>query len=175
MNCDIAAWTNGIAVTPWTTAGSTVAKIWNCTIGPCEGYAANTNGIVLNAGTVVCGGIQIQNNALQGNTTAITNNATAPTATTAGNFRISGNAGYNPHGAVTTPTIASATTFTNTTMLPVTVYLKSGTTAPTVLVINGVTSTVLPLISQIVSVPLEPGGTISFTCTVAPTWQWVGN
>jgi hypothetical protein len=86
-----------------------------------------------------------------------------------------GNAGYNPHGAVTTPTIARATLFTNTTMLPVTVYLKSGTTAPTVLIINGVTSTVLPLISQIVSVPLESGGSIQFTCTVAPTWQWVGN
>jgi len=67
---------------------------------------------------------------------------------------------------VTTPTIASATLFTNTTMLPVTVYLKSGTTAPTELTINGVAA-LLPLISQIVSIPLEPGGTVQFTYTVA--------
>jgi hypothetical protein len=108
-------------------------------------------------GTVAYGCILIQNNALNGNTTALTNSATAPTATTAGNFRISGNAGLNPKGSVTTPTIASATLFTNTTMYAVTAYLKAGTTAPTVLTINGITA-VFPLASQITPIALEPGG-----------------
>jgi hypothetical protein len=92
-------------------------------------------------------------NALQGNTTAITNHATAPTAANAGNFRIAGNAGYNPHGAVTKPTIALESVFTNTTMLPVVVYLKSGTNAS-----NGAGWSHLDsvaLISQIVSVRLD--------------------
>jgi hypothetical protein len=43
------------------------------------------------------------------------------------------------------------------------------------MIVSGATSTVLPLASQLTTVPLEPGGTIHFTYTVTPTWQWIGN
>lgn len=140
-------------------------------IGPAGGIGANGTGIITATGTY--GSMKIQSNDLTGNTTALTLNTV--TVATWSNFWVSDNAGWNPHGAIATPTFPTTTTVvTNTTGHRVGVLFKSGATAPTVTTMNGV-STVLPLINQIVTYPLDPGGTIAFTFTVAGTWTWVGN
>jgi hypothetical protein len=97
-----------------------------------------------------------------------------PDSGPAGNFRTLTKTGYRLYDAVTAPMIASATPFTSTMMLPITVYLKSGSTAPTLLMINGVTPTVLPLTSQIASILPGACRTVQTTYTVAPTGRWVG-
>jgi hypothetical protein len=140
-------------------------------ISPQAGFGVNGTGILIASMTL--NELLVSGNYIVGNTTN-TNIGTITVANWA-NFRIVDNPGINPKGAVTTPTFpASAAVVTNTTGFRVSVYAKSGTTAPTVMTINGV-STVLPLASQLVTIPLDPGGTVAFTYTVAPTWTWVGN
>lgn len=153
-------------------AGSvTKALISANRIGPAGGIGANGTGIITATGTY--GSVKIQGNDLVGNTTALTLNTV--TVATWSNFSVYDNAGWNPHGAVATPTFPTTTTVvTNTTGHRVAVLFKSGATAPTVTTINGVSS-VLPLINQIVTYPLDPGGTIALTFTVAGTWTWIGN
>lgn len=153
-------------------AGSvTSVSLFNVRIGPTGGIGLNGTGIIVAAGTYAA--LQIRGCDLNGNTTPMTLGAV--TVASWPRYSITDNPGYNPHGTVTTPTFPTSTTVvTNTTGLRVTVYMKSGATAPTVTTINGV-STVLPLINQIVSYSLDPGGTIALTFTVAGTWTWVGN
>lgn len=82
IGCSIAGWTNGINATPLTPAGTTKLKILGNTIGSSGGIVANATGILLNAGTVAYGQVQIQDNILQGNTTAaLTDNSTVGPAT----------------------------------------------------------------------------------------------
>jgi hypothetical protein len=79
--CDIAGWTNGVAITPYSAANYTSVKIIGNTIGPVGNIAANTNGVVLNAGSFAYGDIQIESNDLAGNTTApIVNSASGWTS-----------------------------------------------------------------------------------------------
>jgi hypothetical protein len=173
--CNVAGWATGINLTPNPTAGSTIARIQNNVIGTSGGYGVNTVGILLNAGTVAYGALEIQNNDCVGSTTPLTNNLTTNIPTNASRYRITDNAGINPKGTVTTPAFpASTTVVTNTTGYRISVFFKSGATPPTVMTINGV-STVLPLASQITTIPLDPGGTFANTYTVAGTWTWVAN
>src|SRR5260221_5759454 len=140
--CRIAGWTNGIQLTPWTTAGATIAQILENIIGTSGGYGVNAVGILLNAGAAALGALEIMSNDLNGNTTPITNNLVANIPATASRYRIMDNAGHNPRGGVTTPAVpASGATATNTTGYRVNILIKLGTTPPTVLVVNGVTAT----------------------------------
>jgi hypothetical protein len=178
--CQIAGWTTGVQITGNSTAGSTKAQVINNKIGPSGIVGANTTGIILAAGAAAYGSILIQNNDVSGNTTALTNNVTTNVPTNAALYRITDNAGINPHGAVTTPTFPTSTTVvTNTTGYRVTVYTKFATTAPTNVSVNGVafgTSIGAGLASEIFTAQLDPGGTISFTFATAPTgWVWIGN
>lgn len=162
--------TSGVAISA--AAGSvTSATLTNVRIGPTGGIGANGTGVTVAAGTYAA--VQIRGCDLTGNTTALTLGAV--TVGTASRFAITDNPGWNPHGAVTTPTFPTSTTVvTNTTGHRVNALVKSGATASTVVTYNGV-ATVLPLINQITSYALDPGGTIAFTYTVASTWTWVGN
>jgi hypothetical protein len=147
-------------------------------IGPTGAFGANTTGITVVAGTYK--GLIIANNAVINNTT----NATLGAVTIGGGaaeaswYQIVDNAGINPltGAAVTTPTMASATLFTNTTGRRVEVFIKWGaTTAPTAVSVNGVSVlSFIGAVSTVERVILMPGGTIQFTYTVAPTWVWVG-
>lgn len=175
--CKIAGWTNGLNLTPHTTAAASLFKIIGNTVGTSGGYGVNTVGILLNAGAAAYGALQIENNDCSGNTTPLTNNLTTNIPATAARYRITDNAGINPKGAVTTPAVAASTaTTTNTTGYRLAVLIKLGSTAPTAMVVNGVTTTAfIGAVSTIMSVTLDPGGTISFTYSVVPTWIWVAN
>lgn len=150
--------------------------IQNCEIGPRAAFGVNTLGINIAAGTYK--GVFITNNQLVNNTTNMTVGAVTVAAGEASFYRISDNAGYNPitNANVATPTFPTSTTVvTNTTGRRVLMYCKSGATAPTVITLNGVAnSTILPAVTSEFTLPLEPGGTIAFTYTVALTWFWVG-
>ncbi len=94
IGCNIALWTVGIDITPASSAGMTQPLIQGNSIGPCGGYGGNTTGIRLNAGSFAYGQYSVQNNNLQGNTTAITDNSTLGTGTAAlGQRNIDGNTG----------------------------------------------------------------------------------
>lgn len=155
------------------TGSVTNAIIANNRIGPAGGIGLNGLGISIPTGTYA--GVQVRGNDLVGNTTALTTGTV--TVATWSKYAITDNPGYNPHGAVTTPTFPTTTTVvTNTTGLRVTAMIKSGATAPTVITYNGVAdSTILPAVTSLFSLALDPGGTIAFTFTVAPTWAWFGN
>lgn len=149
-------------------------NIHNSVIGPHGIFGANALGINVTAGTYK--GLTIRGNNVVNNTgAALTLGAVTVAAGEAGFFRITDNAGINPRGAVTTPAVPATTVVaTNITGFRVNVMLKAGTTAPTVLTINGVAS-VLPVVSQLIPIVLDPGGTIQMTFTVAPTWTWIAN
>lgn len=193
-NCDFYGNAVGIDAnaggTKWTATGSRFAgnttaairlaasanhypQILGNQIGPVAAFGVNAVGIIIGVGTYT--GLVIDQNDLTANTSALTLGAV--TVTNWGQYRITDNAGYNPHGAVTTPTFPTSTTVvTNTTGLRVTVLVKSGATAPTVITYNGVAdSTILPAVTALFSLALDPGGTIAFTFTAAPTWAWFGN
>lgn len=73
----IAAWTNGVQVTPISTAGITAPSLVNNFIGATGGFAGNSVGILLNVGGAVYGTIIIQGNSLKGNTSSpMTDNST---------------------------------------------------------------------------------------------------
>lgn len=173
IGCRIAGWTNGINLTPHTTAAATIAQIANNVIGTSGGYGVNSVGILLNAGAATYGALEIQNNDCSGNTTALTNNLTTNIPATASRYRITDNAGINPR-TITSPAVpATGVTATNTTGGRVTAYVKF-TVLPTVVTVNGV-STVLPIAAQLATYQLDPGGTIAITDGTMPTWTWVGN
>lgn len=82
IDCVMSGFTNGIQVTPMSTAGATRATILANLIGPGGGLSGNTTGILLNAGAAAYGSVQIVDNifpATQGsftqNTTNITDNS----------------------------------------------------------------------------------------------------
>lgn len=74
-NSRIAAWTNGIQVTPIGTASRTQAQISNNTVGVAGGYGGNSVGILLNVGSAAYGSMIIESNHLVGNTTPMTDNS----------------------------------------------------------------------------------------------------
>lgn len=174
--CNVAGWTTGLNLTPHTTAGTTLARIQNNIIGTSGGYGVNTTGILLNAGAVAYGALEIQNNDCVGNTTPLTNSLTTNIPANASRYRITDNAGINPKGNITTPAVpASTVAATNTTGYRATVYVKAGTL--TVVTINGVSINQTATAGTAFPIPhlLDPGGTIAITYSVAPTWVWVGN
>lgn len=166
MGCSIAGWTTGINLV----AGANhFPTILGNTIGSVSAFGVNTTGIVVGAGTYK--GIVIAENDVIDNTTNFTLGALTITAATASSHRIIDNAGINPRGAVTTPTFpASTAVVTNTTGFRVLIRISGGTA--TVYSFNGVASGVGAATTLLV--PLEPGGTVAVTYTVAPTWTWIG-
>lgn len=177
-DCRVAGWTNGLNLTPHTTAAATLAQIQNNIIGTSGGYGVNTVGILLNAGAATYGALEIQNNDVSGNTTALTNNLTTNIPATSGRYRITDNAGINPKGTVTTPAVpAAGVTATNTTGYRVLAVARNGVTAPAAIVINGVSTAnhnaTVSLGSN--AIALDPGGTIAFTTTTASGWTWIAN
>lgn len=177
-NCKVAGWTNGLNLTPHTTAAASIFQIIGNIIGTSGGYGVNTVGILLNAGAATYGALHIENNDTSGNTTPLTNNLTTNIPATSARYRITDNAGINPHGAVTTPTVPTAgTTVTNTTGYRINVFALNGAVAPTAIVVNGVS---VASFNKVVTtggntIQLDPGGTIAFTTTTVTSWVWVGN
>lgn len=171
-NCKVAGWVNGYNIAA---SGTNISfpKIFGGACGPAGGYGANTTGFNIAAGAYK--GLNIQGVNAHGNAANLTLGAVTVASTDASLYRIADNTGVNPHGAVTTPTFPTSTTVvTNTTGFRVSAYTKLGSTAPTATAVNGVTIAA-QLLSQDVMFVLDPGGTIAFTYTVAPTWVWVGN
>lgn len=178
IGCKIAGWTNGLNLTPHTTAAASIFKILGNTVGTSGGFGVNSVGILLNAGAATYGALQIENNDCSGNTTPLTNNLTTNIPATSGRYRITDNSGINPKGTVTTPGVPTAgTTVTNTTGYRINVFARNGGVAPTAIVVNGVstanhTATVTLGGNTIV---LDPGGTIAFTTTTVSGWTWIAN
>jgi len=50
-DCKVAGWTNGLNLTPHTTAAASIFQIHGCIIGTSGGFGVNTVGILLNAGS----------------------------------------------------------------------------------------------------------------------------
>lgn len=173
QNCRVAGWTNGVNIAAGT-SGQSFPRILSCAIGAQSAFGVNTVGILVAAISVYGLAIDTCDVAAAGNTTVLTLGAV--TASVPAAFRITDNAGINPRGAVTTPGIpASTVNATNTTGFKVLVLIKCAATAPTAIGVNGVAFAQALLASQMFSVPLEPGGTINMTYTVAPTaWTWIG-
>lgn len=172
VNCKVSGWTNGYNVTPSGTNISNL-KVGFGACGPSSGYALNTTGFNIAAGSYK--GLQIQNVNAHGNTTNLTLGAVTVAAADASLFRISDNTGINPRGAVTTPTYPATTvTVTNTTGFRCQVMHKLAATTTTALTLNGV-ATVVPNVIQTISYVMEPGGTVAIAFTgTAGTWTWVG-
>jgi hypothetical protein len=164
IGCSVAGWTTGISLVAGT---AHYPQIINNTIGSVSAFGVNTLGINIAAGAYK--GFLISGNDCADNTTVLTN---AATITTAGSqFRIVDNPGINPKGAIATPAFpASGTAVTNLTGYRVLVGVKGGTS--TAVAINGVAAV---LSATPALIPLDPGGTVAITFTVAPTWQWVAN
>lgn len=166
IKCNIAGWTTGIATVGGATAWPSFEQ---CRIGAISAFAANGTGLAVAAGTYL--GMTVRNNDLTGNGWSF------GAMTVAGaNFRIEGNANINPRGTVTTPAVpASTVTLSNSTGYRCMIFVKNGTTAPTVVTISGVSVPVasLPGASLFWQFWLDPGGTVAFTYTVVPTWFWV--
>lgn len=162
--------TAGVAITA--AAGSvTSVTLANVRIGPTGGIGANGTGVTIATGTYAS--VVVRGCDLTGNTTALT----LGTVTVAiwSRFALTDNPGWNPHGAVTTPTFPTTTTVvTNTTGHRVSAWTKMGATAPTAMSVNGV-ATAVPLLNTLIPIVLDPGGTVVFTYATAPTWVWVGN
>jgi hypothetical protein len=155
--------------------GVTSLAVYNSRIGPTGGIGVNGTGVLVAAGTYKS--VIISSNNLKNNTTNATIGAVVVAAGEADLYRITDNGGYNPltGAAVTTPAIpASTVVVTNTTGRRVLVMLKNGATTMSSLSVNGVVAGVPVTASQLIPVTLEPGGTINFTYTVAPTWVWIG-
>jgi hypothetical protein len=97
-NCQVANWTNGIHITPPTTANVTSVLINGNNIGPAGLIAANTTGILLDAGApTVYAGVSITGNMINGNTTQISD---ASTVTLAASKNIANNVGLVNTGLV---------------------------------------------------------------------------
>lgn len=178
IGCKIAGWTNGLNLTPHTTAASSIFQIQGNVIGTSGGFGVNSVGILLNAGAATYGALEIQNNDCSGNTTPLTNNLTTNIPATSARYRITDNAGINPKGSVTTPAVpAAGVTATNTTGYRINVFARNGGTAPTAIVVNGVSTAnhnaTVTLGGN--SIVLDPGGTIAFTTTTASGWTWIAN
>ncbi len=88
------------------------------------------------------------------------------------------NIGYNPQGfAITTPSVpASGTAQVNTNPFPVRVYITGAgtTTAYTITDPSGNAETFSLSIAAGQEITLDPGASITFTYTTAPTWKWYG-
>lgn len=168
--------TAGISVTA---SAAHFPVIRGCTIAPYAIFTANATGVIVAAGTYK--GLIIVGNEVVNNTTNATLGAVTIAAGEGSWYQIKDNAGINPltGAAVTTPAVgASTVAVANTTGFPVEIFIKNGTTAPTVVTLNGVAITgFYTLVASAFWGPvmLEPGGTIAFTYTVVPTWKWVGN
>lgn len=162
--------TAGVAVTA--AAGSvTSVTLANVRIGPTGGIGANGTGVTIATGTYAS--VVVRGCDLTGNTTALTLGTV--TVATWSRFALTDNPGWNPHGAVTTPTFPTTTTVvTNTTGHRVSAWTKMGATAPTAMSVNGV-ATAVPLLNTLIPIVLDPGGTVVFTYATAPTWVWIGN
>lgn len=80
-NCRVAGWTTGVQVTPLATAGRTKLIFTGNTIGNTGDYPANTTGISLLVGGAAYGTVQIFNNNLAGNTTALLDASTIAAST----------------------------------------------------------------------------------------------
>lgn len=152
-------------------SASTYWQFANNHIGAQAGFGVNGTGIVYTTGTY--GGLRIQNNYCEGNTT----NFTRGTVTMANytNYRITDNAGINPLQPLAQPTLAATTVATvNNTGLRCSVFITAVGTA-TVHSVNGVAT---GLVAGTVGASLgtvDPGGTITMTYTAAPTLVWIGN
>lgn len=173
-NSRVAGWTNGIQHTPNATAGRSQPVIVDNHIGNTAGFAGNSVGILLNAGTN--GSLLILGNTLTGNTTAITDNSTV--TTTANNNRtIQKNIGFNPKSVVAQPAVPATTVAVfNSTGVDCTVYVKAGTL--TVIAVGGVTTGIAVgsgATGIAYSIPVAANQQIAITFTVAPTWVWVGS
>ena len=93
-SCNISNWATGINVTPASLAGMTKLTIVNNDIGQFGGYAGNTTGINLLAGSAAYGSILIDNNTMIGNTTNIIDASSLGTGTAQTGFKlIGGNSG----------------------------------------------------------------------------------
>lgn len=171
-NCRIAAWTNGVNHTPHTTSGRSQPQIVNNLIGATGGFAGNTVGILLNAGTN--GSLQINGNTLTGNGTAITDNSTV--TTTANNFRnIKDNIGFNPKSVVAQPAMPATTVAVfNSTGVDCAVYFKGGTTV-TAITIGGVSTGITAVNAVAECYFVAANQQIAWTGTGAPTWVWIGS
>jgi hypothetical protein len=88
---NIAAYTNGLNVTPIATANTTKFNFSNNTVGVAGGYSGVTTGVLVNAGAVSYKTYTISDNDFNGCTTAITDNGTI--AGLGGNKQINNNAG----------------------------------------------------------------------------------
>lgn len=171
-NCNVAAWTTGMSLTPNGTNIS-MMKVGFGAVGPSAGYGANNTGFIVGAGSYK--GLQIQGVSAHGNTSSnLTLGTVTVAAADAGLFRITDNSGINPKGSVTTPGVPTAgTVVTNTTGFRVLVVAKYNATAPAGVVINGI-ATSAGLANEQAFITLEPGGTIAFTTTTVLSWVWVG-
>jgi hypothetical protein len=117
-NCQIAGWTNGINITPPTTAGVCAPFIENNTIGPAGGAAGNGTGILLNVGApTTYGRVFISNNQMMGNTTAALLDASTVAAASNAKY-IGNNMGVLMKGSqVTLAAIQNTASTTQTTIL----------------------------------------------------------
>lgn len=148
-------------------------KIHNSIIGPHGLFGANALGIVVTAGAYK--GLIINDCSVVNNTgAALTLGAVTVTAGEAGFFRIIDNAGINPRGAVTTPTLpTTGVVVTNTTGFRIHAMWKV-LTAQTSVSVNGQAYTVATVVGAVMSTTLEPGGTFSFVGGTLTSWLWVG-
>jgi hypothetical protein len=91
---------------------------------------------------------------------------------------ISGNGGYNPQGfSVTTPSVpASGTPQKNTNPFPVRVYLLTGGTGTAYAITDpsGTTKTFTTTLVAGMEITLDPGASVTWTYTAAPTQVWYG-
>lgn len=145
-------------------------------VGPTGGIGVNTTGLNIATGTYAQ--LKFADCDFTGNTTVLTLGTITPV--TGSRYAITGCPGINPRGsALVQPGVPTSTTvLTNTTGFRCTIFLKNGSTSPTVITVNGqavtgfTTATVSAAAGQIF---LDPGGTIAMTYTVAPTWVWIAN
>lgn len=148
-------------------------KIHNSVIGPHGLFGANALGIVIATGTYK--GLIINDNSVVNNTgAALTLGAVTCAVGEFGFYRIIDNAGINPRGASVAPVNPpiAGTTYTNTSGFRVQVIAKNAT-ASTAMVMNGLTYTVAIAALALVTVTLEPGGSISFTGGTYTSWSWI--
>jgi hypothetical protein len=120
--------------------------------------------------------VAIEGNDVTGNKTGgILNNSASFTG-----FVIRNNAGFNPLGAIPSPTFpASATAFINDTGYDATVYITSGTNSITI-AIGGTTLTGVSVagggaVSGPIRLPANQKITLTYAAGGAPSWQWIAD
>jgi hypothetical protein len=121
----ISGFTNGIQVTPISTAATTRITLLANVIGPGGGITGNTTGVLLNAGSATYGSVQIVDNtfpltqgSFNANTTNLTDNSTTPSTA----VKIIANNSGMP-GAPVPMTAASAAINTTETYPTAAIYL----------------------------------------------------